>query len=489
MRDNFIAKFETDKFYIGSFDSYIDLSKDLIKTNSNIADEEADSIIKTMPTTSRAAIVDKNGEYVGYIGLFNVDGQNDIASIRFEVNKDLSEEEKNEILNVFYGYIGDSLNIGDIEENIYISKNTTEVKEKRIVPSNIIIPSKLLVPGVSEEDLERFSQDYSIPKLQFPFTIKYNDRTIGIVGLSSLIWSNKRANLNVFLDKSLGDEIINLISGDIIDEYIIQAHYAKVHNISLSVNGSDNNMLDILKDSRMQYYGRIPYGAANGDSIESNYLFQHIPTMETDSGILIPDNNSILLSSLETEKKELSKVVDLENGYKMVSPSAFEELGIDFDSILNSHIQAMQNRDNFTIPLGEDKYFLQKGNEKYGITKALMNYNYVVLDENGNYAGFINTLRTNANGKNVEVEIAVDPKIQRNGLGTAVINKFYDELFSIGVASVTSTVFSFNKPSNKLHEKVAELQGVRLEGYYINGQLYDMNIYTRTNDTIEGIHR
>ena len=88
---------------------------------------------------------------------------------------------------------------------IYTTKNKAKIEKKEIVPSsNIIIANELLIPGISEEDLERFSQDYSIPRLQFPFTIKNNDRVIGIIGLSNLIWSNKRANLNIFLDKSLG---------------------------------------------------------------------------------------------------------------------------------------------------------------------------------------------------------------------------------------------------------------------------------------------
>ena len=121
-----------------------------------------------------------------------------------------------------------------------------------------------------------------------------------------------------------------------------------------------------------------------------------------------------------------------------------------------------------------------------------MNYSYVVLDNNDSYAGYINILRSNANGKNVEVEIGIDPTLQHNGLGTTVINKFYDELFSTGVASVTSAVFEFNNPSIKLHEKVAELNGIRLESYYVNGKLWDMNFYSKVNSAIEennGKHR
>lgn len=485
MNENFIAKLQTNNYLIGSFDAYIELSRELIKNNSNISDEKVETILKSMPTTYRAAITNKNDDYIGYIGLYNVDAKNDTSSIRFEVNSDLSKEDKNEILNEFKKYLSDSLNITEIEELIYTTNKQTEVEKKQIVPSsNIIITNEFLMPGISEKDLEKFSQDYIIPKLQLPFTIKNNDRTIGIVGLSSLIWANKRANLNIFLDKGLGDNISSELSGYIIDDYINYVHSSNVHNITLSVNGSNKNMLEILHNTNMNYYGQIPFAAINGNNIESNLMFQHIPNMKKEGGILIPDNNSISLSSLDTDKKELSEKIHLGNGFKLVSPKSFEKEEIDSNKVLQDHIKAMQNREGFTKPLGEDKYFLQKGNENYGISKALMNYNYVVLDENNNYSGYINILRNNANGKNAEVEIGIDPKLQHKGLGTVVINRFYDELFSIGVACVTSAVFEFNNPSIKFHEKVAELNGIRLESYYINGKLWNMNLYSKTNSII-----
>lgn len=114
-----------------------------------------------------------------------------------------------------------------------------------------------------------------------------------------------------------------------------------------------------------------------------------------------------------------------------------------------------------------------------------MNYSYIILNENNDYSGYINILRNNANGKNAEIEIGIDPKLQHRGLGTTVINRFYDELFSIGYASVTSAVFNFNNPSLKLHDKVAELNGIRLEAYYINGKLWNMNYYSKINTSLE----
>ena len=486
MGKSFITKLKTDNYLIGSFDSYISESKSLIKNNSDISLEEVEDVLKSMPTSYRAAITLKNGEYIGYIGLYNIDPQNNTSSIRFEVNRNLEEKDKEEILDEFKKYLLESLNISEIKEIVYTTKDVVEVQKKEVtLKSNIILPSKFLVPGISEKTIEKFSEQYTVPKLQLPFTIVSGDRVIGIVGLTNLIWSNKRASLNIFLDKNLGSDITNELSGYIIDDYINFVHNSNIHSITFSIKQSDKNMADILGETNMNYYGQIPYSAFNEESLESNLMFQHIPYMKKEKGVFIPENRKVPFSLLETEKKELSDKIELENGFKLMSPKIFESENIDLNNVLQGHINAMQNRDSFTVPLGEDKYFLQKGNGNYGISKAFMNYTYIVLDEKNNYSGYINILRKSAKGKNVEVEIGIDPKMQHRGLGKTVISAFYDELFSIGCASVTSAVFEFNKPSIKLHEKVAELNGIRLESYYINGKLWDMNFYSKINSILE----
>lgn len=486
MNENFIAKLTTDNYLIGSFDAFLDATKSLIKNNSNLDDVVVEKILKDMPFAYRAAITTKDGKYIGYIGLYNVNFENNSASIRFETEVDLDDKDKKEIEDEFIKFLSQSLNITDIEEYNFVTKNKMQMERKKIIPScNIIMANKLLIPGVSEEDLEFFSKDYFIPKLQYPFTIKNNDRVIGIIGLSSINWPNKRANLNIFLDKSLGEDIVNELSGYLIDDYINYVHSSNIHSVFLSVNGSNNDLLNILNNTQMNYFGFVPYGTANGGNIETSLMFQHIPRIRKEKGILIPDNNFVASSVLDTPKKELSPKIELSNGFKMIKPSLLEQENIDFDSVLKEHISVLQNREGFTIPLGEDKYFLQKGNGNYGVSKAFANYNYIILDDLNHYAGYINILRSNADGKNVEIEIGINPVMQHRGLGTATINAFYDELFSIGVASVTSTVFEFNNSSIRLHEKVAQLNGVRLESYYINGKLWNMNTYSKVNSLLE----
>ena len=486
MNEKFITKLETKNFLIGSFDAYLTLSKALMQKNSKLSLEEVEDRVNAMPTTSRAAIVNKDGKYIGYIGLWKVDAKNNISSIQFESTQILKQEDKTEILNAFKDYIKESLNIQNIDECIYKTKDFIETEKSEIIPkSNIIIPNKYLIPGITEEIIEKFSKDYIIPKLQLPFTIKSSTKVIGLIGLSNVIWSNKRANLNIFLDKSLGSDISNELSGYIINDYMNYVHQSNIHNITLSVNSSNQDMVSILNNTNMNYYGLIPFSSINDKYIESTLMFQHIPNMKNENRIIIPENKSIPLKLLDTEKKELAQFIELKNGYKLVSPKAFEKQNIKFDKILESHIKAMQNREKFAIPLGEDKYILQKGNEKYGIIKAMMNYSYVILNQDNLYAGYINILRNNANGKNAEIEIGIDPSMQHQGLGTIVIDRFYQELFSVGYASITSVVFSFNHPSLKFHEKIAELNGIRIDAYYTNGKLWNMNFYSQTNSLIK----
>lgn len=60
-------------------------------------------------------------------------------------------------------------------------------KRQYFKKSNIAISNDMLVPGVTAETFEVFSQYYTIPKLQMPFTIMNKDKAIGIIGLSNLI--------------------------------------------------------------------------------------------------------------------------------------------------------------------------------------------------------------------------------------------------------------------------------------------------------------
>ena len=148
--------------------------------------------------------------------------------------------------------------------NNFISKLETVNYYIGSFDANIELSKKLIMANSNiskNEVLEEYSKYYNIPKLQMPFTIKYNNKAIGIIGLNNLLWSNRRANLNIFLDKNLSDVITHKFIGYLIDEYINYVHKLNVHNITLSVNASNKKLLDILNYTSMNYYGQVPYSA------------------------------------------------------------------------------------------------------------------------------------------------------------------------------------------------------------------------------------
>lgn len=472
--NEFITKLETENYKIGSFDVYIEKSKDLLKKNNQ------EELLDKMPTNLRASIISKeNNSFIGFISVIDMNNQKDYTSLVLELENELAEDYVNEIVDCYKEFLYNDLGISDIKDFQLVNGNSISSEHNDIVTKEVLLTSNNLVEGVDEKTKEKFIEEgYNIPNLQLSCTILDNDSEIGIIGLTNLIWSNKRANLQIFIDK---DKETNFDSS-IIDEYLDYVHNKNIHSISFGVSGSNEKMLSLIENTNMNYYAEIPYASSYNGNIETNYLFQNYPNMKKENGIYLPDNK--IIEDNEEINKNFSDVLDLGNGYVAMLPKIFEEKKLDLNKIVKGHINAMQNRDKFTIPLGEDKYMIQEGNGKYGMSKAVSNFSYIVLDKNMDYVGYTNILREN--GKNAEIEIAIKPELQNNGIATSFITKFYEELFKNGYMSVTSMVFDFNNPSKKLHEKVAKYSGKRIGAYYINGKLWDMNVYNRVNDK-EGI--
>ena len=484
---DFVEKFTAGEYKIGSFDSFIDDTVKLISKNNGISVKNAKKFIGSFPVYFRAAIVDQNNDYIGYITLFNVDPSTNTTSIRFEVNKDISVTDKTTIVETFKNWVKSSLNYNSFQKEIFISPEYKEEKDNKIeYKANFIMNNNLLISGIDNKVYNYFNDYYKIPDLILPFTIKSSDKVLGIVGLCNVNYHNRRANLCIYFDKNIHDDIRNYLTSSVIDDYIDYVHNSNIHNLTIAIAGHDKSKLEIVNDSKMNYFGYIPYGSINYDGIvESKFMFQHTPNMENNKNIVLPKNIAKKETFFSTQKKEVDPIVEIGDDYRLVSPKVFNEIGININDIIDGHINALKNRYNFSIPLGEDKYIFQKGNGLYGISKDVLNYTYILLDKNNNYSGYINVLRNNANKNNAEIEIGIKPGLQSKGLGKRVLTEFYDQLFSIGYASVTSAVFSFNEPSLKLHEKVAKLDGIRIESYYINGKLWDMSFYSKINDLSE----
>ena len=469
----FIPKLYTDNFMIGSFDVYLDKSKGLIEKNKNL-----EGLLDKMPTALRASIVSKeDNSYLGFISVLNMNNENNYTSLVLVLENSLEEDKTNEIVNKYKEFLLNDLGITDIKDYLLVNGKTTTEENHDVISVDVLLSDDNLRDGIDEREKAKLIEEgYNIPNLQIPCTIMDDNECVGLIGLTNLIWSNRRANLQVFVDKEKDESYIRDVIPGVIDEYLNYVHNRNLYNISMSVSGSDTNMMNAILDSEMNFYASIPYASSYIGSVESNYLFQSYPDMKKENGLYLPENK---IATGEVSK-DFKSVIDLGNGYIAMSPKVFEENNIDLNKIVKSHMNAMQDRDRFTIPLGEDKYIIQEGNGNYGISKAVNNYTYVMLDKDMNYVGYTNILRENA--LNAEIEMALRPEYQSRGIGSSMRKKFYEELFRNGYMSVSSAVFDFNNKSNGLNEKFAKFSGKRIGAYYINGKLWDMNLYTRENE-------
>ena len=440
----FIPKLYTDNFMIGSFDVYLDKSKGLIEKNKNL-----EGLLDKMPTSLRASIVSReDNSYLGFISVLNMNNENGYTSLVLVLENALEELKTNEIVDKYKEFLLNDLGITDIKDYLLVNGNTTVEENHDVISVDILLSDDNLRDGIDEREKAKLIEEgYNMPNLQIPCTIMDDNECVGLIGLTNLIWSNRRANLQVFVDKEKDESYIRDVIPSVIDEYLNYVHNRNLYNVSMSVSGSDTNMMNVILDSNMNFYASIPYASNYKGNVESNYLFQSYPGMEKGNGLYLPENKIVT----GEVSKDFKSVIDLGNGYIAMSPKVFEENNIDLKKVVKSHMGAMQDRDRFTIPLGEDKYIIQEGNGNYGISKAVNNFTYVMLDKDMNYVGYTNILRENA--LNAEIEMALKNEYQSKGIGTSMTKKFCEELFKNGYMSVSVAVFDFNTKSKGISQR------------------------------------
>lgn len=482
MRENFICKFETLNFKIGSFDVYIDMSKELIKKNGGYSDEEVEELLKEFPTSYRASIIDKDNNYVGYITTYNNDSISSTYSIRMETNKNLSLEERNEISDEYKKWCTESLNFQNLEDEVYISDEVITKQNERVVKPSIVVPKKYLKPGISEDVLNRMKEFYTVPNLQFPFTIVDNGMVMGIIGVSNLVPSTRRAQLQLFFNKDIESALSYELGKVVIDDYVKYLHDIKINNVTTVVSSLDSKRIEMFDETSMFKWADIPLASKFEGRVGSKTMYQDVPGYTKKDSLYVPNNLVVNSDALFPEKTERKEVLMVDANYRLVDPKSFEKYNIDLYKIAREYGKCLEDRENFTKTLGEDKYIPQIGNGRYGLSKFISNLSYVLLDRDNNFAGFIDCLRDDRENGNIEEEIAIIPSLQGKGLGSKMALVFYDEMFKLGYTSITSGVTStLNSKSVGLHSKLASFNGIRIESYYINGKYLDMPYFTKIN--------
>lgn len=132
--NRFIPKLETKNYYLGSFDVFLERAKETMKNYEQSLEAidyyGPDDLLSLLPTSLRASIVSKEtGDYVGFISAIDVDNQNSIASIHFEVDKKLLSEDVEEILDTYEEFLSNSLNIKRRKDLVVLNKNAVIYEE------------------------------------------------------------------------------------------------------------------------------------------------------------------------------------------------------------------------------------------------------------------------------------------------------------------------------------------------------------------------
>lgn len=470
----FIKKIDMLNYKIGSFSSFITDIEKLLKDKYNMSDGEITEYLEELDKATCAAVTNKNGYFVGFIGTKNTDLEKEKTDIIFETIEDSGVDTK-KVLETYKMYLKNSININKYNEQ--------RKKEK-----TVILKSKNVILDTDEEVIAEYKKKYpNMPELSLSASL-YNDSRIGIIGLSNLSRSDKSANLNIYLNddsKTYDSEYL----ARMINEYIDYLHKRNIWNINCEIGANQTTLIDALNQSNMNYYGMIPFADIDGAYIGNKELYQHIPRMIRRDYKPYGSEIYVARSIFKTENTEMQEMIPLYNNYKMYRTDILVEDSREENPLLQSSIcglaLAMSDRRKFTIPLGRDKYFPTLKDEDYGLDNFMRKTSYIVLNGNNEFAGFLNIL--NSECEHCEIEVAVIPEEQEEGLGKEISEIFCQELFKIGYASITARVLDFNVRGNLLFNRIATPNGKRIQSYYTNGKLCDMNIYTKLNPLVEKV--
>ena len=473
-KDNFLVKLESSNFLIGSFDAYIDETKKLIIIDSNLPDSAAEEIINSMTNGFRAAITSKDEEYIGYIGLYDINFEMMSASIRFEVNRKLSSDEKEEILDKFKNFLSLSSNINVIDEITYIASG------KKLI-ERIPKPSDRTIKPDSPYLIEYCDSK----NLSYPFMIYSNssdtEKALGVIGLSKVDYINRCATLHIYLDSYAEDTTSDLPLPEIINKYVRYIHELNFHNVNILVSESDKKVLELLNRSEMKCCGEIPYSAFDGNNLVSSIVFQHTPEMNKENGEnAVIQNMSCPLPTVSSTMNlpESIKIGD----YKILKPSLLPNEKINF--LLHGLMEAMKDRERFVIPYGLDYRFI----EKDFLEEELKKYSYIILAPDDSFAGFINISKNN--GRNVEAKFGFAQKINNLVNSGTLVKMFCNELFSYGVASITIPVTAYNGSDiyNFLSRNTTANCALS-ECSYLNSSYWDLYCYVIVNPDFNMQHQ
>lgn len=321
------------------------------------------------------------------------------------------------------------------------------------------------------EKLKKELNDYST-KNYFAIIENGTKRLVGIIGFKNLIQSNQRSNIDLILSENIEREKRMQFGFEALNE-ISNYAYNAMNLYNLLVEETDFENCSMYTDAGYEYIGSRHYCVLKNGKLSNLYLFQKIPDLVSKSNMPEKGDCLIPMSNLMTIK-DLPEIVTGKD-IMLVRPSTLNdqrknEVKYALGRSLNDFFDSSS--------MGEYKMIYND----YRLNKKLDNKNgfdYFILNKNGEPIGYVDRLHVDDKNLKTDVEINIFDKASRNkGYGSLAYQTYINILRQIGYVSIGSVVFSFNKPSIKLHESLKFNEyALRNESYFALGKLQDMHYY------------
>lgn len=437
MKENFISTLKTDKYMIGDYVPYYDEIIAMVQHSRIVSEENAKRYIEQFKNEYFAAIVDYNLNFAGFIGIKDINYVDMSCNLVFGTILDMSAEDKADIRSTYESWIGHTLKIWNFDGfNLPLYEFESE-KIKALDGFNF--NKREIV-----EKIAIYDDDYR----------KRKSRLCAYVYIQTLCRKDKRCVLKVqVVNSKKRTEIL-----DGINEYIEYLKRFRILYVFVRCSSLDEEVIEVLSSSYSKFVLRaaIPCSELRKGTLCDRLIYENTYSLEKDAYSI--DYEPLLRDESILKQKDISDsmIIKLDENYRLISPYSSE---FDDEKVLKGYIEAMRDRFYFAEPAGECGYILQKGDNSYGLTKALNDFDYVIVGKENNFVGYIDVKKRDIYGRAIYTSIAIAPKYQNKGIGTVAYSAFLEELFKRGVASVTSFVPANNIPAIKLYEKCAKPVG------------------------------
>lgn len=302
----------------------------------------------------------------------------------------------------------------------------------------------------------------------FAFEKETND-LIGMCGLLHYNEQNKSADIyflvndKIDYDKriNLGEKSLNLYLNYLYDNLSI--------NSIISKTSDNDEVLKYIYNSNMNYLGTTYLSSNINDKFYNTIYYQ------TTRNDFLKKEKIKEIENTSSGKKLSYSISDLPIYVPGEKISLVRPLDVIYKKLDEEKLLLFINNKNTVKLLGGDLT-----SSKEILKDYLFTMDYWIM-KNDNLIGYINSFSKDKINRTGNLEYAIlDPKCRNNGYSKEALSLFKDALFQSKLLyTLNSEVFDFNTISNKvMNSSNMSLVGTRKEGYFLNGNYRDINIYS-----------